>query len=154
MRLVPVTGSMASAARCELSGLGHEGAGADRWSRRFRAPDTRQPASLLLLVPGADLLRNVDLPTAIAAAGLVLAVVLVIKIGKVLLFAAMLGALAGGVSLGQGSTPQAAGTHAAIGFGVAAATLLLIKLTRNLVLWLLITALGVAALFFFEGFRA
>ena len=33
-----------------------------------------------------------------------------------------------------------------IGFGVAAVTLVLIKFTKSLMLWLLITALGVGAL--------
>jgi hypothetical protein len=97
--------------------------------------------------------RDVNLPTAIAAACLVLAVILVIKIGKALLFAAMFGALAGGVSLGQGSPPATAGTHAAIGFGVAAVTLFLIKLTRSLMLWLVITGVGVMALFIADGLR-
>lgn len=100
-----------------------------------------------------DALHQIDLPTAFAAAVLVLAVILVIKIGKVLLFAALFGATAGGVSLGQGNQPETAGVHAAIGFGVAAVTLFLIKLTKNLLLWLVITALGVGALFVWDGLR-
>jgi hypothetical protein len=107
----------------------------------------------MILSPAGDLLSKVDLPTAVAAAVLVLAVIVVIKIGKVLLFAAMFGAMAGGVSLGQGNRPVTAGTHAAIGFGVAAVTLLLVKLTKNLLLWLVITSAGVLALFAIDGLR-
>lgn len=99
----------------------------------------------------SDALTQLNLPTAIVAALLVLAVIAVIKIGKALLMAGFFGALAGGVSLGQGNAPATAGTHAAIGFGVAAVTLILIKLTRSLMLWLLITALGVGALYLFGG---
>jgi hypothetical protein len=116
-------------------------------------PDALRLTPLLLILPGSEILKGVNPPTAIAAALLVLAVIVVIRIGKALLFAAMFGALAGGVSLGQGSAPSTAGTHAAIGFGVAAATLLLIKLTRSLMLWLVITGLGVAALFLYDGLR-
>jgi hypothetical protein len=100
-------------------------------------------------VPGTDSLTQLNLPTAIVAALLVLAVILVIKVGKVLLMAGIFGALAGGVSLEQGSTPTTAGTHAAIGFGVALVTLVLVKLTRSLMLWLVITALGTGALLFY-----
>ena len=108
---------------------------------------------MMLLFPGRELLNGVNLPTAIAAAALVLAVIVVIKIGKALLFAAMFGAMAGGVSLGQGNRPATAGAHAAIGFGVAAITLLLVKMTRSLILWLVITGVGVMALFVFDGLR-
>jgi hypothetical protein len=90
---------------------------------------------------------HVNLPTMLAAAALVIAVIFVIKVGKVLLFAAMFGALAGGVSLGQGNLPATAGTHAAIGFGVAAVTLFLVKITKSILLWLIITGIGIAALF-------
>ncbi len=93
------------------------------------------------------LVHDVNVPTMIAAALLVLAVIVVIRIGKALLMAAILGSIAGGVSLGQGNTPMTAGTHAAIGFGVAAVTLLLIRFTKSLMRWLLITAVGVSALF-------
>ena len=115
--------------------------------------DAWRVAPLLLTIPGGELLKDINLPTAVTAALLVLAVILVIKIGKVLLFAAMVGALAGGVSLGQGSAPATAETHAVVGFGLAAVTLFLIKLTRSLVLWLVITGCGVAALFLYDGFR-
>ncbi len=98
-------------------------------------------------------LRHINLPTAIAAAALVLAVIVVIKIGKALLLSAMFGAMAAGLSVGRGNSPAIAGRHAAIAFGVAAATLFLIKTTRNLLLWLVITGLGVLALFFFDGLR-
>jgi hypothetical protein len=98
-----------------------------------------------------DAIHQINLPTALAAAALVLAVILVIKIGKALLFAAMFGAMAGGVSLGQGNPPRTAGIHAAIGFGVAAVTLFLIKMTRSLIMWLVITGMGVAALFVWDG---
>lgn len=99
------------------------------------------------------MVQHINVPTALAAAALVLAVILVIKIGKALLFAAMFGAMAGGVSLGQGNQPRTAGAHAAIGFGVAMVTLFLIRMTKNLMLWLVITGVGVIALFLFEGFR-
>jgi hypothetical protein len=98
-------------------------------------------------------LRHINLPTAIVAAALVLAVIVVIKIGKALLLSAMFGAMAAGVSVGQGNSPATAGRHAAIAFGVAAMTLFLIKTTRSLLLWLAITGLGVLALFVFDGFR-
>ncbi len=109
--------------------------------------------ALALLIPGQDFLRQVNLATAIVAAALVLAVVLVIKVGKALLFSAMFGAMAAGVSVGEGNPLPVAGQHAAIAFGVAALTLFLIRTTRNLLLWLLITGLGVLALFVYDGFR-
>lgn len=95
-----------------------------------------------------SLLDHIDVPSMIAAALLVVAVSLVIRIGRALLTAAVFGCIAGGVSLGQGNEPATAGTHAAIGFGAAAVTQLLIRSTRSLVRWLLITAVGVAALLF------
>lgn len=98
-------------------------------------------------------LQDINLPTAIAAAALVLAVIVVIKIGKALLLSAMFGAMAAGVSIGQGNSSAVAGRHAAVAFGIAAITLFLIKTTRNLLLWLAITGLGVLALFVFDGFR-
>jgi hypothetical protein len=104
----------------------------------------------LLRVP--ELLARVNLPTAIAAALLVLAVILATKVGKVLLVAAIVGAFAGGASLGQGNSAAAASTHVAVGFGVAAVTLFLVKLTKYLAAWLLITAAGVGALLVY-GFR-
>lgn len=99
------------------------------------------------------LLGEVNLATAIAAAALVLAVIVVIRIGRALLLSAMFGAMAAGVSIGQGNAPAVAGRHAAIAFGVAALTLLLIKTTKSLLLWLVITGLGVLALFIFDGLR-
>jgi hypothetical protein len=110
-------------------------------------------AALTAVFPGKSLLQDVNLPTALAAAALVLAVILVIKIGKVLLLSAMFGAMAAGVSVGQGSRPAEAGVHAAIAFGVAAVTLFLIKMTRSLLLWLVITGAGVVALFVADGLR-
>ena len=110
-------------------------------------------AVLALLFPGQDLLKQINAPTAIAAAALVLAVIVVIRIGRVLLLSAMFGAMAAGVSVGQGNTSAVAGRHAAIAFGVAAITLFLIKTTRSLLLWLVITGLGVVALFVFDGLR-
>ncbi len=77
---------------------------------------------------------------------LVLAMIVVIKIGKVLILAGILGALAGGVSLGQGHPPAAAATHAAIGFGIAALALFLIKVTKVVAVGLVITAIGLAVL--------
>ncbi len=99
-----------------------------------------------------QLLAGINLPTAIAAAFLVLAAIVVIRIGKALVMAAMFGAVAGGASLGQGNPPETAGVHAAIGFGVAAMTLFLIRFTRSLILWVVITALGVGALLLY-GFH-
>lgn len=90
-------------------------------------------------------LDRIDVPTMFATALLVLAAIIVIRIGRALVMSAIFGAIAGGVSLGQGNEPATAGTHAAIGFGVAAITLLLIRSTRSLVKWLLITAVGIAA---------
>lgn len=98
-------------------------------------------------------LRDINWPTAIAAAALVLAVIVVIRIGKALLLSAMFGAMAAGVSIGTGNTVPQAGRHAAIAFGVAALTLFLIRTTRSFILWLAITALGVLALFIADGFR-
>lgn len=92
---------------------------------------------------------SINGPTLITAVLLVFAVIVVIRIGKALLMAALFGALAGGASLSQGIAPGAAATHAVIGFGVAAATLFLIRFTRSLLLWPLITALGVGALLVF-----
>lgn len=96
--------------------------------------------------PLGQLLANINLPTAIAAAALVLLVILVIRIGKVLIMAGVFGVLAGGVSLGQGHPPGTASAHAAIGFGVAAITLFFIRMTKSLILWVLITALGIGTL--------
>lgn len=95
-------------------------------------------------------LSHVNPPTLIVAVLLVFAVVLVIKIGKVLLMAGIFGALAAGVSLGQGNPPATAGTHAAIAFGVAAVTLFLIRMAKGFLMWLLITGLGVLALLLFD----
>lgn len=94
-------------------------------------------------------LDGINLPTAVAAAALVLLAIVVIRIGRVLVMAGIFGMLAGGVSLGQDNSPADAGVHAAIGFGVAAVTLFLIRMTKSLVLWLVITALGVGALSWF-----
>ncbi len=92
---------------------------------------------------------SINAPTLIVAVLLVFAVIIVIRIGKALLLAGIFGALAGGAALSQGIAPGEAATHAAIGFGVAAATLFLIRFTRSLILWPLITALGVGALVIF-----
>jgi len=92
------------------------------------------------------LTAQIDLPTAIAAALLVLAVMVIIKLGRLLLMAAVLGAVAGGVALGQGHTTENAAAHAVVGFVIAAMVLLVIKFVRNLVLWVVITALGAGAL--------
>jgi hypothetical protein len=89
-----------------------------------------------------------ELPTVIASALLVLAVIVIVKIGRLLLMAAMLGVIAGGVALGQGHPAETAATHAVVGFAIAAIVLLLIKFVRNLVLWVVITALGAGALLF------
>ena len=98
------------------------------------------------------LISGINFPTAVAAGLLVLAVIVVIRIGKVLIMAGVFGAVAGGASLGQGNPPGTAGVHAAIGFGVAAMTLFLIRFTRRLILWVVITSLGVGALLLY-GFN-
>ena len=77
---------------------------------------------------------------------LVLAVIVVSKIGKAFAMAAMLGVLTGGVSLGQGHPPAAAAAHAAIGFGVAALALFLMKVTKMVALGALITAIAFGVL--------
>jgi hypothetical protein len=98
-------------------------------------------------MPSVDqFIAGINLPTAVAAAALVILVIIVIRIGKVLLMAAIFGAVAGGASLSQGSTPETAATHAAIGFGAAAVMMFIIKFTRSLLLWLVLTGAGVAAL--------
>ncbi|HTS88599.1 MAG TPA: hypothetical protein VMG41_08920 [Gemmatimonadales bacterium] len=91
-------------------------------------------------------LGQLNLVTAAAAGLLVLAVIVVIRIGKALLIAALLGLAIGAASLAQGNTPSVATHHAAVGFIVGAGTLLLIKLTKSLLHWLLITAVGVGIL--------
>lgn len=96
------------------------------------------------------LAAGVNVPTMIAAVVLILLVLLVLKIGRVLLFAAVFGGMAGGVSLGQGYEPGTAGTHAAIAFGVAAATLFFVRMAKSAIMWLLITGLGILALLIFD----
>ena len=95
-------------------------------------------------------LAHVNGPTLIVAVLLVFTVLLVIKFGKVLLLAGIFGALAAGVSVGQGNAPATAGTHGAIAFGVAAVTLFLIRMVKGFLMWLLITGLGVLALLTFD----
>ena len=99
------------------------------------------------MAPLTSLVAHVDPPTMIAAAVLVLAALLLIRIGKALLLAAIFGGMTGAISLGQGSSPTTAAIHAAIGFGVAVVTQLFIGFTKSLLLWLLVTALGGGALF-------
>lgn len=89
---------------------------------------------------------GINAPTMIAAAVLVLAVIVVIRFGRLLLMAALVGALAGGVSLGRGHPAADAGANAAVGFGVAAVTMLLARMARGLLMWILITIGGVAGL--------
>jgi TonB family protein len=99
----------------------------------------------------AHFLDHLDSFALIVAVALGLAVVLLIKIGKALLIAGGLGAVAGGISLSQGTPPRVAAIHAAIGFGVAALALLLIKLTKTM-FWLLIPV--ICALVFFACSRS
>lgn len=96
-------------------------------------------------------LDHLDPPFLIVAVALVLAVILVVKIGKVVFMAAVFGALAGGVSLAQGTPSAVASSHAVIGFGVAAVMLFLIKLTKTM-FWLLIPV--ICALVFFACSRS
>ncbi len=98
------------------------------------------------------LAADINLPAMFVAACLVLAAIIVIRIGKALVMAAIFGSIAGAASLGQGNPPMTAGAHAAIGFGVAAVTLLLVRMARSFLLWTAITGLAVAALFLW-GFR-
>lgn len=93
-----------------------------------------------------SLLHRIDAPTALAAAALVILVLLVLKIGKVLVMAAVFGAIAGGASLSQGQSPKLASAHAVAAFVAAAAMFFLLKMTKSILLWLTITAVGVAAL--------
>jgi hypothetical protein len=93
-----------------------------------------------------SLLHRIDAPTALAAAALVILVLLVIKIGKIVLMAAVFGVIAGGASLSQGHSAKEASTHAVAAFVAAAAMFFLVKMTRSILHWLLITATGVAAL--------
>jgi len=92
------------------------------------------------------LIAGINLPTMVAAALLVLAVILVIRFGRMVMMAALFGVLAGGVSLGRGHPAEQAGTHAAIGFGVAAVTMFLIRIAKGLLMWTLVTAAGVLGL--------
>lgn len=96
------------------------------------------------------LIAGINLPTMFAAALLVLAVIVVIRIGKALIMAATFGAIAGGVSLGQGNRPASAAVHAAIGFGVAAVTFFLVRTAKSFLLWIVITGIAVAALLLWE----
>lgn len=96
-----------------------------------------------------SLLHRIDAPTALAAAALVILVLLVIKIGKVLLMAAVFGAIAGGGSLSQGQGAKQASAHAVAAFVAAAAMFFLIKMTKSILLWLTLTAAGVIALIAF-----
>jgi TonB family protein len=101
----------------------------------------------MLLLGG--LLSRFTAPTAVSAAALVLLVFLVIKIGRVLLMAGIFGAIAAGASFSRGNPGKTAATHGAIAFGAAAVMFFLVKLAKNMVIWFLLTAAGVAALFFF-----
>jgi len=109
----------------------------------FRA---RVPAAVRRMTD--RLIAGINLPTMLAAALLVLAVIVVIRIGKLLLMAALFGLLAGSLSLGQGHPPAQAATHAAIGFGVAATTMILVRIARGILIWTLITAAGILGLVF------
>ncbi|HTO72361.1 MAG TPA: hypothetical protein VMJ30_01015 [Gemmatimonadales bacterium] len=93
-----------------------------------------------------SLLHRIDVPTAVAAAALVFLVLLVIKIGRILVMAAVFGAIAGGASLSQGQSGKEASAHAVVAFVAAAVMFFLVKMTKSIVMWLLITAAGVAAL--------
>lgn len=97
----------------------------------------------------SGLLARIDAPTALAAVALVFLVLMVIKIGRILVMAGVFGAIAGGASLSQGSSPKEATAHAAVAFGVAAVMFFLVKMTKSIVLWLAITAAGVAGLLAF-----
>jgi len=101
----------------------------------------------------SGLLSRIDAPTAVAAAALVFLVLLVIRIGRILVMAGVFGAIAGGASLSQGSSPKEATAHAAVAFGVAAVMFFLVKMTKSILLWLAIHGAGVAALITFGVHR-
>jgi hypothetical protein len=97
-------------------------------------------------MPGpGELLAQLRGPTVLSALAL-------IKIGRILLMAAIFGAIAGGGSLSQGNLPKTAALHAALAFGAAAVMFFLLKMAKSMVMWHVITAAGVAALLAF-GFR-
>lgn len=107
------------------------------------------------MMPGVEsVLARIDPVTAIAAVALVIMVWVVIKLGRILLMAAIFGVVAGGASLSQGHSSRDAALHAGIAFGAAAILFFIIKLTRSLLLWLTLTAAGVASLIFFGLHRA
>ena len=89
---------------------------------------------------------QLNTPTILAAFALIVLVFIVIKIGKVLLMAAVFGAIAGGASISQGTEPKTAAGHAALAFAGAAVMFFLVKMAKSMVLWLLITGAGVAAM--------
>jgi hypothetical protein len=101
--------------------------------------------------PG-DLLAQLRGPTVLSALVLIVLVATVIKIGRILMMAAIFGAIAGGASFSQGNAPKTAALHAALAFGAAAMMFFLLKVAKSMAMWLLITAAGVAALLAF-GFR-
>jgi hypothetical protein len=104
-------------------------------------------------MPGpAELLAQLRGPTVLSALMLIVMVAIVIKIGRILLMAAIFGAIAGGASLSQGNLPKTATVHGALAFGAAALMFFLLKVAKSMVMWLVITAAGVAALLAF-GFR-
>jgi hypothetical protein len=106
-----------------------------------------------VIAPLDDFVSRVNGPTAVAAALLVLAAIVVIRIGKVLLLAAIFGLVTGAVSLSQGNPPGTAAGHAIIGFAAATVTLFLVRLSKSPALWLLVTAAGVVAIMAY-GFRS
>lgn len=104
-------------------------------------------------MPGpGELLAQLRGPTVLSALALIAMVAIVIKIGRILLMAAIFGAIAGGASLSQGNLPKTAALQAALAFGAAAVMFFLLKVAKSMVMWLVITAAGVAALLAF-GFR-
>lgn len=101
----------------------------------------------------ASALAKVDLATFVAIAALVLLVWIVIKLGKVLIMAALFGLIAGAASLSQGYQPRDAALQAAIAFAGAAIIFFVIKLTKNFLIWLTLTLAGVAGLLLFGVHR-
>jgi len=100
----------------------------------------------------SELLDQLKGPTVLTGIALIVLVAIVIKIGRILMMAAIFGAIAGGASFSQGNTPTTAALHAALAFGAAAVMFFLLKVAKSMAMWLLITAAGVAALLAF-GFR-
>jgi hypothetical protein len=95
-----------------------------------------------------QMMTGANLDAVIVAGLLALAVLLAIHIGRALLFAAFVAIVVGCISLGQGQPLSQASSHAAVAFGAALLTVLLGRLVRGILIWLVIAGLGTGALVF------